>query len=351
MKTSTFRSIMVFLVVIGISTSFKGQEGVIDSGVSILQPLDAQDELGGEDTDIMTEQMENGNNEQDIDKEESLTRDEEEEPDNGEEVGNEVQREEEVIEECGSGEHFDFDVDACVLDEEKVCDDGRDNDNDDKVDSKDSDCQTNEKQMEQENNREEDEEETEKLVKEEKRVDKEEDNNDGNSSPLLGLGTNGTVSLNDYITQDKAQYSQNLTDIHSTALVATTSNNTNNASSGQHYNINGSIIEEATFNLKCHPTDIQMMPGTERSIFCTAENKIPEPIELAIGCLGLEGTGVECFIDREASPTGTLLLEELSDTNFSILISSESSPPVPVGSYPFSINAECTDTNLCQPET
>lgn len=42
--------------------------------------------------------------------------------------------------------------------EEKVCDDGRDNDNDDKVDSEDSYCQTNGKQMEQENNEEEDEE-------------------------------------------------------------------------------------------------------------------------------------------------------------------------------------------------
>jgi hypothetical protein len=129
-------------------------------------------------------------------------------------------------------------------------------------------------------------------------------------------------------------------------LVATTSNNTINASSGEHSNTNGSVIEEATFTLKCNPTDIQMMPGTESSILCTAENKIPEPIELAIGCLGLDGTGVECYINGEDSPTGTILLKELSDTNFSMLIASESSPPVPVGSYPFSINAECTNTNL-----
>jgi hypothetical protein len=221
---------MVFLVVISISASFKGQEDVIDTGVSILQPIDAQDDLGGEGTDITTEQIENGNNEQD----------------------------------CASGEHFDFDVDTCVPNEEKVCDDGRDNDNDDKVDSEDSDCQTSEKQMEQENNREEDED-IARLAEEEKRIDKEEDNNEGHSSPHLELGTNETISLNDYITQDNANNSQNLTNIHSTALVVTTSNNTNNASSGQNYNINGSIIEEATFNLKCHPTDIQMMPGTERS--------------------------------------------------------------------------------------
>jgi hypothetical protein len=348
MKTSTFRCIMVSLVVIGISASFKGQEDVTNTGVSILQPLDAQDELGGEDTDITTEQIENGNNEQDIEKEESLTRNEKEESGNGEEVGDEVQREEEVKEECVSGEHFDIDVDVCVPNEEKVCDDGRDNDYDDKVDSEDSDCQTNEKQMEQENNKEE-EEDIEKPAEEEKYVDNNKENsNDGKNSPSLELENNETMSSDDYSsTEGKAQSSQNLTDIHlDEPLVATTSNNTNNASSGEHSNTNGSVIEEATFTLKCNPTDIQMMPGTESSIFCTAENKIPEPIELAIGCLGLDGTGVECYINREDSPTGTILLKELSDTNFSMLIASESSPPVPVGSYPFSINAECTNTNL-----
>jgi hypothetical protein len=348
MKTSTFRSIMVFLVVVGISASFKGQENVIDTGgVSILQPLDAQDEVGGEDTDTTTEQRENGNDEQDIDKE-SLTKDEREEAGNGEEVEDEVQREEEVKEECASGEHFDFDVDACVPNEEKVCDDGRDNDNDDKVDSEDSDCRTNEKQMEQENN-EEEEEDIEKPADEEKYVDNNKENsNDGKNSPSLELENNETMSSDGYTsTEGKAQSSQNLTDIHlDEPLVATTSNNTNNASSGEHSNTNGSVIEEATFTLKCNPTDIQMMPGTESSIFCTAENKIPEPIELAIGCLGLGGTGVECYINGENSPTGTISLKELSDTNFPILIASASSPPVPVGSYPFSINAECTNTNL-----
>jgi hypothetical protein len=41
--------------------------------------------------------------------------------------------------------------------EEKVCDDGRDNDNDDKVDSEDSDCQTNEKDGTRNNEEEEEE--------------------------------------------------------------------------------------------------------------------------------------------------------------------------------------------------
>ena len=341
MKTSIFHFIVVvFFVVVTITICFRG-EGVTDTGDHKVQPVDAQDEREGEDVDTITEPREKGgNNEQDFDDEESLTREEQQDEgsDNDWGRGDEVQREEEVKEECASGEQFDFDIEACIPNEEKVCDDGKDNDNDAKVDSEDSDCQTNEKRRNQENN-EEEEEDIEKLVEEEKHADNEEDNNDKNGSPLLELGNNETMSLDEYIT-DKAQNSQNLTDIHSAALVARTSNNTNNASSVEHYNINGSLIEEATFVLKCHPTDIQMTPGTEKSIYCTAENKIPEPIELAIGCLGLEGTGVECFIDREDSPTGTLLLKELSDTNFSILISSESSPPVPVGSYPFSINAE-----------
>ena len=94
-----------------------------------------------------------------------------------------------------------------------------------------------------------------------------------------------------------------------------------------------------------------MMPGTERSIFCTAENKVPEPIELAIGCLGLDGTGIECYINGEDHPTGIILLKGLSDKNFPIHIASKSSPPIPAGSYPFSIIAECININLCQSET
>jgi hypothetical protein len=170
------------------------------------------------------------------------------------------------------------------------------------------------------------------------------------NSPSLELGNNETVSSDDYSTENKAQNSQNLTNIHSAALVVAKSNNTNNSTSGERFNINGSVIQGDSFTLKCHPTDIQMKPGTERSILCTAENKIPKPIELTIGCLGLDGTGMECYINGEGYSTGTILLKELSDRNFSLLVASESSPPVPRGSYPFSINAECIDTELCQPK-
>ena len=88
------------------------------------------------------------------------------------------------------------------------------------------------------------------------------------------------------------------------------------------YMQHGSVIEGDSFILKCQPADIQMTPGTERSIYCTAENKIPKPIELAIGCLGLDGTGMECYINGEGYSTGTVLLKELSDRNFSILMAS-----------------------------
>src|SRR5918992_1912993 len=215
MKTSIFHFIVVvFVVVVTITISFRG-EGVTDTGDHKVQPVDAQDEREGEDVDTITEPREKGgNNEQDFDDEESLTREEQQDEgsDNDRGRGDEVQREEEVKEECASGEQFDFDVDACMPNEEKVCDDGKDNDNDAKVDSEASDCQTNDKQRNQENNEEE----------EEKRVDNEEDNNDKNSSPPLELGNNETMSLDEYIT-DKAQNSQNLTDIHSAALVARTS--------------------------------------------------------------------------------------------------------------------------------
>jgi hypothetical protein len=347
MKTSTLHFIIVFLVVISITISFKGEDD-IDTGVSILQPLDAQEEHEGEDADSTTKPKENSNDEQDIDKEESLTTEEKEEPANGEEMGDKVQREEEAQEECAKGERFDFDVNTCIPEEEKVCDDDRDNDNDDKVDLEDSDCQTNDKEIEQKSN-EEEQEDTEKLA-DEKVVDKEEDNNGVKNSPSLEPGNNETISSNDYSAENKAQNSQNLTDLHSAALVTTKSNNTNNSTSSERFNVNGSVIEGDSFTLKCHPTDIQMKPGTERSILCTAENKIPKPIELTIGCLGLDGTGMECYINGEGYSTGTVLLKELSDRDFSILIASESSPPVPRRSYPFSINAECIDTELCQPK-
>jgi hypothetical protein len=50
--------------------------------------------------------------------------------------------------------YFDFDVNACVPEVEKVCDDDKDNDNDDKVDLEDSNCHTNEKEIEQKRNKE-----------------------------------------------------------------------------------------------------------------------------------------------------------------------------------------------------
>lgn len=349
MKTSTFHFIMVFLIGISSTLYLKG-ENESDTGVSILQRVYAQDEYEyeGEDAEITTEPTENSNNEQDLDKEESLAREEKEEPANGEEVGDQVQRQEEAIEECATGERFDPDANACIPEEERVCDDGRDNDNDDKVDLEDSDCQTSEKEIAQKSIKEE-QEDTETLA-EEKLVDKQEDNSGGKNPQSLEVGNNETMSSDDYSTENKAQNSRNLTDLSSAALVATKSNNTNNSKSGERYNINGSIIEGDSFTLKCHPTDIQMTPGTERSILCTAENKISQPIKLAIGCLGLDGTGMECYINGEDYSTGTVLLKELSARNFSILIASESSPPVPRGSYPFSINAECINTSLCQPK-
>jgi hypothetical protein len=90
-----------------------------------------------------------------------------------------------------------------------------------------------------------------------------------------------------------------------------------------------------------------MVPGAEGSILCTIENKTPKPIELVLGCSGLDDTGIECYINGEY-PTGTTLVKEMSHTNFSVLVVSRSSPLVPAGSYPFTISAEkCINSDLC----
>jgi hypothetical protein len=77
----------------------------------------------------------------------------------------------------------------------------------------------------------------------------------------------------------------------------------------------------------------------EDSITCTIENKTPKPIEMVLECSGLDSTGIECHISGE-HPLGTTLIKETSFTNFSVFLVSRSSPPAPVGSYPFTISPE-----------
>ncbi len=236
----------------------------------------------------------------------------------GDRVGEGGEEQDKIREDCEQDEHFDSEIDSCIPDEEKdVCDDDRDNDNDARVDLEDSECLPNDNEQEQQQ--------------------QEEDNY---------TSSNNNVSLDSSNTDHKPQKSsQNLTGNHSTETTTTTNNKASTNELQQH--ANATTGEDANFSLNCHPAEAEMVPGAEDSITCTIENKTPNPIELILECSGLEGTGIECSINGER-PTGTTLAKEMSDTNFSVIIATTSSPAVPPGSYPFTISAEeCINSDFC----
>jgi hypothetical protein len=104
--------------------------------------------------------------------------------------------------------------------------------------------------------------------------------------------------------------------------------------------------ENSIISLRCHPGEINLSQGTKGSLSCTIQNKSLKDVEFILGCSGLSGTGIECLINGESSQTGTILVGQLSDKNFPLLIVSRSSPPIPVGSYPFTISAVCATENV-----
>jgi hypothetical protein len=317
---------------------------------SLLQTISAQEqeqqevdqEEDGKDSDPVMEREEEQDR-GDSERESSIGQEQEQEQQDSEKE----QEQDKIKEDCGPTEHFDSEVDSCIPDEEKVCDDDRDNDNDGKVDSEDSDCLPNKNEQEQQQSNKEEQEDKEKLPGggEELSLDNEKDNN-YRENPVSIEEQNNSTSSDGHNTEDKAQNSnQNLTDSNSTA--ATTTSNNNASLDGFDPYANTSAAEEDSFTLKCHPEGAEMVPGAEDSITCTVENKAPKPIELVLECSGLEGTGIECSINGDY-PTGRTLVKEMSDTNFSVLVVSRSSPPVPAGSYPFTISAElCINSDLC----
>jgi hypothetical protein len=291
---------------------------------SLLQTISAQEQ---EEVEEVEEEQDGGDSER-----KSST---------GQEKEKEEQIQDGIKEDCRDEEHFDSEVDSCIPDEEKGCDDDRDNDNDGKVDSEDSDCLPNKNEQVQKNNKDEQEDKEKFPGEEEPSLDNEKDNND-RENPVSIEKLNNNTSSDGYDADDKAQNNQNLTHSNSTA---TTSNN--NASLDEFHHYENASAAEDSFTLNCHPAGAEMVPGAEGSITCTIENKTPNPIELILECSGLEGTGIECYINGER-PTGTTLVKGMSDTNFSVLIVSPSSPPVPPGSYPFTISAEvCINSDIC----
>lgn len=231
----------------------------------------------------------------------------------------------------------------------EVCDSDRVNNNDSRrVDSEDSNCLTNRNEQQQDKNHQ--QEDKEKLPTGEAASLDNKENDKGGENPISmeqqqndNTSSNNNTSSHSSDTEHKAQNSQNLTDSHSTA---TTTNN--NASLNEfHYANASAAATEDGFTLKCHPAETKMLPGEEGSITCTIENKTPKSIELVLECSGLDGTEIGCYINGE-HPTETTLIKEMSYTNFSVVLVSRSSPPVPSGSYPFTISAEeCINSDLC----
>lgn len=270
-----------------------------------------------------------------------------EQDENGKDPDVVMEREEEIKEDCRSGQHFDSEVNSCIPDQENVCDDDIDNDNDSRVDLEDSDCLPSKNDQEQEqDNRDEDKEQEASLDNKE--------NDKGGENPISieqQQQDNNTSSEDSSNIEDKAQNnSQNFTDNNSTETTSTTTTNNNNASLNEFLDANASsavAVQDSSFILKCPTEGAEMLPGEEDSITCTIENKSPKPIELVLQCSGLDGTGIDCYINGEY-PTQTTLIKEISHTNFSVILVSRSSPPVPAGSYPFTISAEqCINSDLC----
>jgi hypothetical protein len=325
---------------------------------SLLQTINAQEqeekidqEENGKDSDAVMDK------EEEQDEEEGGGDSEKESLIEQEQDGSEVQQKQDEIKvDCAQGEHFDSELNSCIPDKEKVCDDDRDNDNDGRVDSEDSDCLHNKNEQEQQNNGNEQENKEKLPAVEEQSLNKKEENK-GEENPVSIVEqqqqqqqNNNDISSDSYEAEDRAQNStQNLTDRHTIATTGTTITTNDNASLNEfHYPANASAaVQDNGYTLKCDPEGAEMLPGEEDSITCTIENKTPKPIELALVCSGLDGTGIECRINGEY-PIGKTLVKEMSYTNFSVLLVSRSSPSVPAGSYPFSISSEeCINSGLC----
>jgi uncharacterized membrane protein len=109
-------------------------------------------------------------------------------------------------------------------------------------------------------------------------------------------------------------------------------------------NITSSLIATAgsNFTLDCNPLRIKILQGSDGSITCSVQNKIPKPIELTLECSGLEGTGIECFVNanNKDKTTEVILVREMSERDFSVHMTSSTSIPPPEGLYPFTISAQ-----------
>ena len=107
-------------------------------------------------------------------------------------------------------------------------------------------------------------------------------------------------------------------------------------------NSSSAPLSEQNINFACDPNDLEIVQGAEGTMTCTIENNGPNATEIYIGCSGLVGTGIECFIDGADRQKDTFLVKGQSDKKVPITIVSRSSPPASAGSYPFVISGDCT---------
>jgi hypothetical protein len=182
------------------------------------------------------------------------------------------------------------------------------------------------------------------------------DNKDDNSSGAAAAPvtteeqSNDTSSNNDTssdVSEDRTENSsQNSIDSHSIERRTKPTANNSSASTNESQRVNASKAQDDSFTLGCNPAETKMLPGEEGSITCTIENETPKPIELVLACSGLQGTGIDCYINGGSHVERTL--KERSLANFTVLLTSRSSPPTLAGSYPFIISVEeCINSDLC----
>jgi hypothetical protein len=91
--------------------------------------------------------------------------------------------------------------------------------------------------------------------------------------------------------------------------------------------------------LNCDPAKITVVTGMDSSLKCVVENKNQKIVEVALQCLGLEDTGIDCKINGENGNAGKLTLKAMSSETFSVVMGA-STHKEPRGSFPFTISAE-----------
>ena len=94
-----------------------------------------------------------------------------------------------------------------------------------------------------------------------------------------------------------------------------------------------------SYSLLCAPDRIIILENTQGSIVCTIHNESPLPIKLQLKCLGLEGTGIRCFIN-DYFKSGTIVVKEKSTKTFPVVAVTSFTPEgEEMKSYPITISA------------